>query len=64
MKYRITVRVPVKKRSLFGRKRIVYEERTVEVDKATYRRMQRAQRDAEIDDFLDDMEIMDAIFDD
>ena len=64
MKYRITIRVPVNKRGLFGRKKIVYEERTVTVDKATYRRMQRAQRDAELDDFLDEMEIMDAVFDD
>ena len=64
MKYRITVQVPVEKRGLFGRRKIVYEERTVLVDKATYRRIRREQEAKEFDEFLDDMEIMDAIFDD
>jgi len=64
MKYKVRVRVPVERRGLFGRKKIVYEERTVLVDGQTYRRMQREQQDAELEDFLDDMEIMDAIFDD
>ena len=32
MKHRVTVRVPVEKRGLFGRKKTVYEERTVVVD--------------------------------
>ena len=64
VKYRVTVQVPVEKRGLFGRKKIVYEERTVTVDKATYSRIKREQEEKELDDFLDDMEIMDAIFDD
>lgn len=64
MKHRVRVQVPVEKRGLFGRRKIVYEERTIVVDGRTYRRMQRAQKDKELIDFLDEMEIMDAIFDD
>lgn len=64
MKHRVRVQVPVEKRGLFGRRKIVYEERTILVDGRTYRRMQRAQKDKWFDDFLDEMEIMDAIFDD
>ena len=67
MKYRVTVRVPVTRRGLFGRKKTVYEERTVVVDAKTYRRMMKEQRDRETDDFLDfidEMETLDAIFDD
>ena len=64
MHYRIKVQVPVEKRDLFGRRKIVYEERTILVDKRTYRRIQREQKKAEFDTFLDDMEIMDTVFDD
>ncbi len=64
MKHRVRVQVPVEKRGLFGRRKIVYEERTIVVDGRTYRRMQRAQKDKELGDFLDQMEIMDAILDD
>jgi hypothetical protein len=64
MKHRVRVQVPVEKRGLFGRRKIVYEERTIVVNGRTYRRMQRAQKDKGFDDFLDEMEIMDAIFDD
>ncbi len=61
MKHRITVRVPVEKRGFFGRKKTVYEERTVTVDGKTYRRIKKAQADAELDEFLDFMEEMDLI---
>lgn len=64
MKHRVRVQVPVEKRGIFGRRKIVYEERTIVVDGRTYRRIQRVQKDKEFDDFLDEMEIMDAIFDD
>ena len=64
MKHRVRVQVPVERRGLFGRRKIVYEERTIVVDGRTYRRIQRVQKDKEFDDFLDEMEIMDAIFDD
>lgn len=61
MKHRVTVRVPVEKRGLFGRKKIVYEERTVVVDGRTYRKMKQAKDDAELEEFLDFMEEMDLI---
>ena len=61
MKRRITVHVPVEKRGFFGRKKIVYEDRTVVVDGKTYRKIKKAQDDAELDDFLDFMEEMDLI---
>lgn len=61
MKHRITVRVPVEKRGFFGRKKTVYEERTVTVDGKTYRRIKKAQADAELDEFLDFMEEIDLI---
>ena len=64
MKHRVRVQVPVERRGLFGRRKIVYEERTIVVNGRTYRCMQRAQKDKGFDDFLDEMEIMDAIFDD
>lgn len=41
MNYRIKVRVPVEKRGFFGRKKIVYEERTIVVDSKTYRKIKR-----------------------
>ena len=63
-KYRVTVRVPVEKRGLFGRRKTVYEERTILVDKQTYRRILREQNGESLDEFLDCMEEMDAIFED
>lgn len=67
MKHRVRVQVPVVKRGLFGRKKVVYEERTIVVDGRTYRRMMEEQENQETDDFLDfveEMETLDAIFDD
>ena len=67
MKHRVRVQVPVVKRGLFGRKKIVYEERTIVVDGRTYRRMMKEQVNRETDDFLDfidEIETLDAIFDD
>ncbi len=61
MKHRVTVQVPVEKRGIFGRKKIVYEERTIVVDGPTYRKIKQAQEDADLDDFLDFMEEMDLI---
>ena len=61
MNHRITVRVPVEKRGFIGRKKIVYEERTVVVDGKTYRKIKKVQEDAELDEFLDFMEEMDLI---
>ncbi len=67
MKHRVRVQVPVVKRGLFGRKKVVYEERTIVVDGRTYRRIMNEQRNRETDDFLDfidEMETLDAILDD
>ena len=61
MKHKVTIRVPVEKRGLFGRKQIVYEERTVVVDGRTYRKIKQVKDDAELDEFLDFMEEMDLI---
>ena len=61
MKHRVTIQVPVEKRGFFGRKKIVYEERTIVVDGPTYRKIKQAQEDAELDEFLDFMEEMDLI---
>lgn len=67
MKVRVRVRVPVERRGLFGRKKIVYEERTVLMDRREYRRMLDEQRDRETDDvldFIEEMEFVDELFDD
>jgi len=67
MKHRVRVQVPVERRGLFGRKKIVYEERTIVVDGRTYRRMAKEQRKQGSRDFLsfiDQMETLHAIFDD
>ena len=67
MKHKVRVQVPVVKRGLFGRKKVVYEERTIVVDGRTYRRMMKEQANLETDgflDFIDEMETLDAIFDD
>ena len=67
MKHRVRVQVPVVRRGLFGRKKVVYEERTIVVDGKTYTRMMNEQEDRETDDFLDfveEAETVDAIFDD
>ena len=67
MKHRVRVQVPVVKRGLFGRKKVVYVDRTVVVDGRTYRRMKNAQRNQQTDsfvDFVDRVDTMHAIFDD
>lgn len=67
MKHRVRIQVPVIRRGIFGKKRVVYEERTIVVDGRTYRRMAKEQRKQESGDFLgfiDQMEMLHAIFDD
>ena len=67
MKHRVRVQVPVGKLGLFGRKKVVYEERTIVVDGRTYRRMIKEQQNRRTDnflDFVDEMATVDAIFDD
>ena len=67
MKHKITVQVPIEKRGFFGKKKTVFEERTIIVDGPTYRKNKQAQKDAELEDFLDfmeEIEIVEAIMDD
>ena len=67
MKHRVRVQVPVARQGIFGKKRVVYEERTIVVDGRTYRRMAKEQRKQESGDFLgfiDQMETLHAIIDD
>ncbi len=65
MKHRVRVQVPVVKRGFFGRKKVVYEERTIVVDGRTYRRFMTQKADLETEalmDFIDEMDKVDAIF--
>ena len=62
-KYRIQIRVPVKKKTLFG-KRTVYEERSVEVDKETYLNWKREQDNDDEGFSLEEMIFYDEILDD
>lgn len=62
-KYRIRIKVPVEKRTLFGRE-TVYEERTVEVDRETYLKW-KDDREEEDEGFsLEEMIFYDDILDD
>ena len=44
MKHKVKVKVPVEKKDLFG-KRTIIEERIIEVDDKTYRKLKKEQRD-------------------
>ena len=44
MKHKVKVLVPVEKKGLFGLKKTVMEQRTIEVDGKTYREMQKKKR--------------------
>ncbi|BBH26335.1 hypothetical protein SG0102_12690 [Intestinibaculum porci] len=61
MKHKVKAKVKVEKRGLFGKK-YVYETRTIWVDDRTYRKLKRQGKYEPIT--IDDMMIMDAIFDD
>ena len=63
MKYKIKAMVPVEKRTLFGKK-TEYQLKTVEVDRATYKKWKARQKELENEAFLDDMILMDEIFED
>ena len=45
--HKIKVKVPVEKRGLFGIKKTVYEERVIEVDDKTYKKMKKEQKKAQ-----------------
>ena len=62
-KYRIRIRVPVEKKTLFGRK-TVYEERTAELDKDTYLKWKMEQDQDDEGFSLEEMIFYDEILDD
>ena len=62
-KYRIQVKVPVEKKTLFGRK-TVYEERVVEVDRETYLKWKRDREDEDEGFSLEEMIFYDELLDD
>lgn len=59
--HKIKVKVPVEKRGLFGIKKTVYEERVIEVDDKTYKKMKKEQRSKSYT--IDEMMLYDEIFD-
>ena len=62
-KYRIQIKVPVEKKTLFGRK-TVYEERIAEVDKETYLKWKKEQEQDDEGFSLEEMIFYDEILDD
>jgi hypothetical protein len=61
MKYKVKVKVSVEKRGLFGKK-TVYEERTIEVDRKTYKQMQKKNNGRPYS--IEELVLYDEIFDD
>ena len=59
--HKIKVMLPVEKRGLFGIKKTVYEERVIEVDDKTYKKMKKEQRSKSYT--IDEMILYDEIFD-
>lgn len=41
MKYKVKAKIPVEKRNFFGIKKAVMETRSVEVDRKTYKKLQK-----------------------
>ena len=60
MKHKVKVKVPVEKNGLFG-KRTIMEERMIEVDDKTYRKLKKEQRDRPYS--IDEMMLYDELFD-
>ena len=58
--HKIKVKVPVEKRSLFGIKKTVYEERVIKVDDKTYRELKKKKSKPYS---IDEMMLYDEIFD-
>lgn len=61
MKYKVKVKVPVEKRGLFGKK-TVYEERTIKVDRKTYKQMHKKKNDRPYS--IEELVLYDEMFDD
>ena len=62
MKHKVKIQVPVEKRGLFGIKRTVLEERTVEVDGKTWRKMQKERENRPYS--IEEMMLYDSLFGD
>ncbi len=60
MKHKVKVKVPVEKKGLFG-KRTIMEERIIEVDEKTYRKLKKMQQNRSYS--INEMFLYDEIFD-
>jgi len=60
MKHKVKVMVETEKRSLFGKKKVL-EERTIEVDGKTYKKMQKEKKNRPYS--IEEMMLYDEIFD-
>ncbi len=61
MKHKVKVKVPVEKRGLFGAKKTVMETRVIEVDDATYKKMQKNMKNRPYS--TEEMMMYDDVFD-
>ena len=61
MKHKVKVKVPVEKRGLFGTKKTVMETRVIEVDDATYKKMQMNKKNRPYS--IEEMMLYDEVFD-
>lgn len=60
MKHKVKVMVETEKRGLFGKKKVL-EERTIEVDGKTYKKLQREKKNRPYS--IEEMMLYDEIFD-
>ena len=61
MKHKVKIQVPVEKRGLFGTKKTVMETRVIEVDDATYKKMQKNKKNHPYS--IEEMMLYDEVFD-
>ena len=61
MKHKVKIQVPVEKRGLFGTKKTVMETRVIEVDDATYKKMQMNKKNRPYS--IEEMMLYDEVFD-
>ena len=61
MKHKVKVKVPIEKRGLFGTKKTVTETRVIEVDDATYKKMQKNKKNRPYS--IEEMMLYDEVFD-
>ena len=61
MKHKVEIQVPVEKRGLFGAKKTVMETRIIDVDDATYKKMQKNKKNRPYS--IEEMMMYDEVFD-